>query len=163
MWAGPEAPRSRKPTRRRPAKVGIGPGDKGVRFTIFGYFSKNRFLTHFGHLGWSPIDAPWNSITGTLIFVRFGWTLKNHDFPDFSFEILPTKSHPLIPWPDTRTLQCTTVREKSKMLAPKNHKNRQNAPKNSQDAPKTLPGYPQDALRRPKKAQDAKKLIFHWF
>ena len=52
----------------------------------------------------------------------------------------------------TRTLQCTTVREKSKMLAPKNHKN-------PQDAPKTLPGYPQDALRRPKKAQDAKMLI----
>ena len=40
------------------------------------------------------------------------------------------------------------------MLPPKNHKNRQNAPKNPQDAPKTLPGYPQDALRRTKKAQD---------
>ena len=36
------------------------------------------------------------------------------------------------------------------MLAPKNHKN-------PQDAPKTLPGYSQDALRRPKKAQDGPK------
>ena len=83
---GPRPPPPRSPQlQRRPFRhllkgPDVGSSDPGPR----GPKQKKRFLTCFGPLGPLPIDAPWNFMQPTLIFVIFGGMGWKNWFFDFS-------------------------------------------------------------------------------